>query len=124
MFSRPVFKRAALLTSSAAVALVGLAGTATAATSAPYLAYGSQGDGVRCVQAAVNWSHVAPTRLEEDGIWGDRTQSGVVTFQTAKLGGAQADGVVGPDTGDKMLAVLGQNPAMYEFCYDVLPSHY
>ncbi|MER6097487.1 peptidoglycan-binding domain-containing protein [Streptomyces sp. NPDC001728] len=124
MFSRPVFKRAALLTSSVALAVVSLAGTASAVPSAPYVAYGDQGDGVRCVQAAVVWSHTSSARLEEDGIWGDRTQAGVLDFQRAKLGSSQADGVVGPNTGDKMLAVLGQNPAMYEFCYDVLPSHY
>ncbi|MFC9397322.1 peptidoglycan-binding protein [Streptomyces sp. NPDC057027] len=124
MFSRPVFRRAALLASSVAVAMVSLAGTADAGTSAPYLSYGSRGDGVKCVQTAVNWAHAVSVPLEIDGIWGERTQWGVVGFQRWKLGDSQADGIVGPDTGDKMMAILSQNPAMADFCYDVLPTHY
>ncbi|MFD8205442.1 peptidoglycan-binding protein [Streptomyces sp. NPDC059695] len=124
MSSRPVLKRAALLSSAAAVALVTFAGTAGASTSAPYLSYGSRGDGVTCVQAAVNLAHAVSVPLEIDGAWGDRTQAGVVAFQRWKLGDSQADGVVGPDTGDRMMQVLSQAPALAEQCYDYLPTHH
>ncbi|MFF8377239.1 peptidoglycan-binding protein [Streptomyces sp. NPDC015661] len=124
MSHRPTLRRAALLTSSVAVALVTCAGTASADTSAPYLSYGSRGEGVKCVQAAVNLAHAVSVPLEIDGVWGERTQWGVVGFQRWKLGDSQADGIVGPTTGDKMMEVLSQAPALADQCYDYLPTHY
>ncbi|MFE5593116.1 peptidoglycan-binding protein [Streptomyces sp. NPDC056549] len=124
MSSHPVLTRAALLTSAVATALVTFAGTASASPSAPYLGYGSQGEGVKCVQIAVNWANAYPVHLAEDGVWGDQTQRGVVAFQRWKLGDAQADGVVGPNTGDKVMQILNQAPALAEQCYDYVPTHY
>ena len=124
MFSHPALTRAALLLSATAVAVTGLAGTASARPGAPYLSYGSQGEGVKCAQIAVNWANAFPVNLAEDGIWGEQTQWGVVAFQRWKLGDSQADGVVGPNTGDRMLETLREyNMATANYCYQYLPSH-
>lgn len=48
----------------------------------------------------------------------------MIAFQNWKLGDSQADGVVGPNTGDQMLETLREyNPVTANHCYKYLPSH-
>ncbi|MFJ9693915.1 peptidoglycan-binding protein [Kitasatospora sp. NPDC101183] len=99
----------ALLLSTAAVA-----GTAQASTTAPYLGYGrtTSGTGVWCVQHLVNnWLHLSgqPT-IDQDSQWGPKTDAAVRTFQASVLGSSQADGIVGPQTGTRLLNVDWNDP--------------
>ncbi|MFJ5779536.1 peptidoglycan-binding protein [Streptomyces sp. NPDC093094] len=124
MSFHPLVKKAALLAASVTVAVTGSAGIAGASTSAPYLQYGSRGEGVKCVQIAVNWANAFQVELAEDGIWGKQTQYAVVAFQRWKLGDSQADGIVGPNTGDKLMETLREyNVATANYCYRYLPTH-
>lgn len=119
-----VFKRGAVVVASAAVAVAGFAGTASAKPGVPDLSYGSQGMGVKCVQLAVNWANAFPLDLDVDGVWGKQTQYGVVAFQRWKLGDAQADGIVGPNTGDKMYdALRAHDDKTAAYCLAYLPTH-
>ncbi|NEC69937.1 peptidoglycan-binding domain-containing protein [Streptomyces sp. SID9727] len=127
----PKAARAAAVT-GAALAAVALAGPAQASTSAGYVAYGDTGTAVRCVQTAVNVSNVQGD-IAVDGIWGARTETAVKTFQLINIWGVDpahgdpvfltADGVVGPYTGDVMLAYIADNaPGMKATCSAVLPT--
>jgi peptidoglycan hydrolase-like protein with peptidoglycan-binding domain len=66
---------------------------------------GSTGEGVRCVQFAVNnlWAHLHSGQriLDEDGIFGKNTEDGVMWFQD--ITDNEMDGVVGPDTGTDII---------------------
>ncbi|MGW6389847.1 hypothetical protein ACWFR1_04935 [Streptomyces sp. NPDC055103] len=47
-----------------------------------------------------------------------------MAFQRWKLGDSRADGIVGPNTGDKMMETLRQyNQATANYCYRYLPTH-
>jgi peptidoglycan hydrolase-like protein with peptidoglycan-binding domain len=67
-----------------------------------FLQQGSSGNSVRNLQAMLN--HVMSTQpgLVADGIFGPKTRSRVVEFQSkVKIG---ADGIVGPITGKMLLS--------------------
>ncbi|MEU9045960.1 MULTISPECIES: peptidoglycan-binding domain-containing protein [unclassified Kitasatospora] len=102
----------------AAVALTlstaALAGTAQASTTAPYLGYNhtTSGTGVWCVQHLVNdyLRLSGEATISEDSQWGPQTDAAVRNFQQAVLGSSQADGVVGPRTGSKLMNVDWTDP--------------
>ncbi|WP_042381859.1 peptidoglycan-binding domain-containing protein [Streptacidiphilus melanogenes] len=90
-----------------ALSTVALAGTAQASTSAPWLGYGhtTSGTGVWCVQHLVNdYLRLSgrPT-IAEDSQWGPQTEGAVRGFQQAVYGNLQVDGIVGPQTGSKLM---------------------
>ncbi|MEU6864832.1 peptidoglycan-binding domain-containing protein [Streptomyces sp. NPDC046876] len=97
--------RAGVLAATAALAAAGLAGTAQASTGASYVGrgYAEQGDGVWCVQHLAN--DLARQRgratVKEDGYWGPKTEAQVRWFQGQFS--LNADGIVGPKTGDHLL---------------------
>ncbi|WP_051711414.1 peptidoglycan-binding domain-containing protein [Streptomyces sp. NRRL S-350] len=99
---RGLVAAAALTLSTAA-----LAGTAQASTTAPWLGYNhtTSGTGVWCVQHLVNdyLRLSGEATILEDGQWGPNTDSAVRDFQQNVLGSSQADGVVGPKTGSKLM---------------------
>jgi peptidoglycan hydrolase-like protein with peptidoglycan-binding domain len=101
---------------AASVAAVALAGTASASTSAPHILYGSRGEGVKCVQAALNdYDHAG---LHEDGIDGPATTAAIRHFQREM--GLTADGIVGPRTGD-FIWTINSGDGAYS-CYDYVPT--
>ncbi|WP_045692495.1 peptidoglycan-binding domain-containing protein [Streptomyces rubellomurinus] len=99
---RGLVAAAALTLSTAA-----LAGTAQASTTAAWLGYGhtTSGTGVWCVQHLVNDYRRAAgeAAIGEDSQWGPQTDGAVREFQQVVLGSSQADGVVGPATGSKLM---------------------
>ncbi|MER7585651.1 peptidoglycan-binding domain-containing protein [Kitasatospora sp. NPDC097691] len=99
---RGLVAAAALTLSTAA-----LAGTAQASTTAPWLGYNhvTSGTGVWCVQHLVNDYRRASGQdpIDEDGQWGPQTDGAVRNFQQVSLGSSQADGIVGPATGSKLM---------------------
>ncbi|MFE6868744.1 peptidoglycan-binding protein [Kitasatospora sp. NPDC057692] len=103
---------AALATAGASV--LGLTGSANAVPGAAYLGYGhtTSGTGVWCVQHLVNDYLRLGGRatIAEDGQWGPKTDAAVRSFQQGVLGSGQADGVVGPQTGSKLMNVDWTDP--------------
>ncbi|MFB7336840.1 peptidoglycan-binding domain-containing protein [Streptomyces adustus] len=71
-------------------------------TSEPTLRYGATGSAVQQLQCelnySLNWENFPA--MDEDGIWGDITQSRVVKFQSCA--GLSVDGAVGPKTWAKL----------------------
>ncbi|MEU3567861.1 peptidoglycan-binding protein [Kitasatospora sp. NPDC036755] len=98
----------------AGASVLGVAGSADAAPGAPYLGYGhtTSGTGVWCVQHLVNdWLRLGGrSTIDEDGQWGPKTDGAVRYFQQSILGSAQADGVVGPQTGNKLMNIDWTDP--------------
>ena len=70
------------------------------------LAFGSVGNDVTQLQQQLNTLPSKQTTLATDGQFGGKTRSRVVEFQSGT--GLTADGVVGPITWDKLLALLAQ----------------
>ena len=69
----------------------------------PTLSIGSQGPSVRALQEQLNLVEPAPDpRLDPDGIFGEQTLHAVETFQEAR--GLDADGIVGPNTREALVA--------------------
>ncbi|MCD2187846.1 peptidoglycan-binding domain-containing protein [Actinomycetospora soli] len=111
---------------AAAVSLGSLAtaGTASAAENVPYIGpdstslelngypgfVGNSGFAVECVQRAL--------LAKPDGDYGQETYEAIKTFQ--KLHGLEVDGVVGPQTGDRLIPSLPD--AYKDSCYDVIPT--
>ncbi|MFD9688929.1 peptidoglycan-binding protein [Kitasatospora sp. NPDC059088] len=130
--------RKRIATTLATAALAGAAltagtGTADATPGASYITQGQNGFQVYCVQVGINWAtwssaHVWPV----DGSFGPDTLAQLQQFQHDS--GLKADGIVGPDTGDKLWQALqidiskNNNPQSgyglpVSSCYDVLPTH-
>ena len=82
---------------------------AHAATGLNYLEEGSYGAGVACAQWAENWyldpqyPHVP---IAVDGSFGPKTYAETKWFQEQE--GLSQDGVIGPQTGGKVIAVINQ----------------
>lgn len=70
------------------------------------LAFGSVGNDVTQLQQQLNTLPSKQTTLATDGQFGGKTRSRVVEFQSGT--GLAADGMVGPITWDKLLALLAQ----------------
>ncbi|MFF1872860.1 peptidoglycan-binding protein [Kitasatospora herbaricolor] len=91
----------------AVIAAASLAATTTPASANPgvrNVRYGDTSQGVRCVQHALNKWNVSFGRaanLAEDSVFGDATLREVKYFQDDQ--GLDADGVVGPRTGNYLL---------------------
>lgn len=79
--------------------------------SLPTLRKGDESGTVRRLQQMLNvfvghgeeGSHVVP--LQEDGIFGPKTEQGVKTFQGQDAGSLTVDGIVGPKTWTKLLSM-------------------
>ncbi len=93
---------------AAAALLLGVAAPAAMANpSARYIRYGDSGRAVQCVQHALNeWNldFNRPSDLAEDGVFGNDTRNMVKYFQGIQ--GLDADGVVGPRTGNFLVTEL------------------
>jgi peptidoglycan hydrolase-like protein with peptidoglycan-binding domain len=106
--AKHVFKRVGIAV-TAILAVVGFAGSAQAAT---YIHYGDRGNAVFCVQDALARDGYT---LQGDGIFGNDTLNRLEQFQTKH--GLSADGVVGPQTGSALYALLdGQSLPETEMC--------
>jgi len=67
-----------------------------------YVQQGSTGNAVKDLQTMLNFTMGAQPALAVDGIFGPKTRSRIVEFQSkAKIG---ADGIVGPITGKMLLS--------------------
>ncbi|MER7702564.1 peptidoglycan-binding domain-containing protein [Kitasatospora sp. NPDC097605] len=114
-------------------ALTASAGTADAATGASYITQGQVGFQVYCVQVGINWATWSNAYVSTvDGDFGPDTLKQVKQLQADS--GLSADGVVGPDTGDRLWSALqyaisrnGNITTKYGVplgnCYNVLPTH-
>ncbi|MGW3205723.1 peptidoglycan-binding domain-containing protein [Streptomyces sp. NPDC001135] len=112
---------AAAATAVAFAALVTVSGTAQAKPGVANLRYGATGQGVRCVQLAIQEAGMGTVSdlVTVDGVWGPRTQDGVIEFQEHH--GIRADGVVGPVTGQYMYELL-RDDLYHQKCYNYLPT--
>ncbi|MFD5465867.1 peptidoglycan-binding protein [Kitasatospora sp. NPDC127059] len=103
-------KRAAAV-AAAAAALLTVSGTASANTNAGYVGPGQANNwtAVQCVQHDINVFIDARggwyPKLKEDGYWGPNTDNAIRWFQNSLISYTKsADGIVGPLTGDMVLA--------------------
>ncbi|MFB7613315.1 peptidoglycan-binding protein [Kitasatospora sp. NPDC056181] len=119
--SRTVRALGAVGLACAVVGTVG-GGTAQAAKGAPYIRYGAQGEAVKCVQRAVKWAGMGTVGelVTIDGVWGPRTEDAVEEFQ--QRSGLSADGVVGPQTGQRMWHVIDMESEGFDRCFTLLPT--
>ncbi len=102
-----------------AVLATTLIGTAEARVGAPYIRYGSTGEGVKCVQVAMNASNMGS--LAVDGIFGSQTLSAVKRFQAWY--GYSVDGIVGPTTGQSVYHWdLSTSQGYGDWCYNFVPT--
>ncbi|MFI9362999.1 peptidoglycan-binding protein [Kitasatospora sp. NPDC053057] len=126
--------KAATATAVAGATLVTLAGPASANPNAPTIGYGNvtSGAAVWCVQHNFNyfinnWTNHAFPNIAEDSQWGPETNAAIVWFQKYKE--LQPDGLVGPQTGERVL-ILGDpyytgNDTYYpqnSYCWKYIPS--
>ncbi|MEV8527216.1 peptidoglycan-binding domain-containing protein [Streptomyces sp. NPDC052000] len=114
-------------------AITAATGTASAATGASYISQGQNGFQVYCVQVGINWSTWSNAYVSNvDGSFGPDTLNQVQQLQ--RDAGLNPDGVVGPDTGDRLWQSLqvaisknGNINTKYGVplgnCYQVLPTH-
>jgi peptidoglycan hydrolase-like protein with peptidoglycan-binding domain len=107
------------LIGSAALFATLAAGTASASPTAPYIREGSVGDGVTCVQDALIWDSIYAPSTGDDGIDGPETNAAIRSFQNAN--GLVVDGIVGPATGTKLLAIDDAHGET--LCYNVVPTY-
>ncbi|MEV4739426.1 peptidoglycan-binding domain-containing protein [Streptomyces sp. NPDC049555] len=117
--------KAGLVVGTAALVAGGLGGTANAAEGAGYVGYGhtTSGSAVWCVQHQVNSiaAKVGRAQVAEDGKWGPRTDAQVRWYQSWV--GLDSDGVVGPRTGDYLLAYGDQYyGGLNGYCTSLIPS--
>lgn len=99
----------------AAAAALALAPSASASTTAPYIRYGSSGNGVWCVQYALNTQGY---NLTEDSKFGPKTLAAVKSFQRHTY--LHVDGIVGPLTGDEIVGADSSFNAAW--CDSVVPT--
>ncbi len=117
--------KAGLALGTAALVAGGLGGTANAAEGVGYIGYGNttRGDGVWCVQHQVNSfaAKVGRGQIAEDGQWGPNTKNQIVWFQDWM--GLGKDGIVGPETGNKLLRYGDQYyGGLNGYCTGKIPS--
>ncbi|MFF8413049.1 peptidoglycan-binding domain-containing protein [Streptomyces omiyaensis] len=125
---RTFVRRAAVLAATLGLAAAASSTTAGASTTASYIGdgYPNNTHGVWCVQEIANnwyegWGPGSP-RIAEDGIWGPRTKQALQQFQEAF--GVKPDGVVGPQTGYRLLTSDPADPYQGRngYCYGYLPT--
>ncbi|MGA5818330.1 peptidoglycan-binding domain-containing protein [Kitasatospora sp. NPDC094028] len=122
-------RRGLVAVAGLALSTAALTGTAQASTTAPWLGYGytTSGDGVKCVQHLVNDYRRAAGLVDitEDSQWGPQTDDAVRNFQQVILGSSQADGIVGPATGSKLLNYDWNDPAAGPngYCQPFVPTY-
>jgi hypothetical protein len=119
--------RAAVVAGAALLSVCALAGSASASTGASYIGYGhtTSGTSVWCVQHLVNdYRRLAGEPLiDEDSSWGPQTFGAVEEFQHNVYGNLQVDGVVGPQTGNKLLNIDWTDQyANTGGCYGYIPT--
>ena len=113
MTRRNKLRRAAgIAAAAAAIGGLGVTGVASASTvqraapsQGPVIGYGATGQGVKCVQDAMDWAWengLIDTNPSVDGIYGLTTKKAVEQFQAAVE--LKVDGIVGVRTGDAMIA--------------------
>jgi peptidoglycan hydrolase-like protein with peptidoglycan-binding domain len=113
---RHTLVRATAATVVAAVASVGMAATVQAKPGVANLRWGSWGDGVLCVQMALNRADGAG--LAEDRNFGPRTDVAVRVFQQKR--GLTPDGIVGPNTGNEIYK--WDDWINHPWCYNYIPT--
>ncbi|WP_236653683.1 peptidoglycan-binding domain-containing protein [Streptacidiphilus melanogenes] len=133
--------RVGITMGAAALALAASAVGAHASTTASWIGdgYPNNTHGVWCVQHSLNYFQrtVGPAMkyqipvIAEDGIWGPQTKRAVVLFQEdMAVGNLQADGVVGPKTGDALIETGDQYYNGYNgeyatgYCADYVPTEF
>ncbi|MFG2142870.1 peptidoglycan-binding protein [Streptomyces sp. NPDC048696] len=119
--------RAAAVAGATIFAVGAMAGSASASTGASYVGYGhvTSGTPVWCVQHLVNDYRRAAgeTPISEDNSWGPQTDAAVREFQSVVNGNLQVDGVVGPQTGNKLLNYDWTDQyANKGYCYGYVPT--
>ncbi|HJD83029.1 peptidoglycan-binding domain-containing protein [Kitasatospora aureofaciens] len=117
---RNLFKRGAVTAGAAFLAVSVLGGVAHADPGVPYIKPSQRSQAVSCVQQGLR---DAGYNIDVDGIYGQATYSALTDFQAQR--GLQADGIVGPRTGDRLyydyLAKSG-NVVQIEECGYLIPT--
>ncbi|WP_406061828.1 peptidoglycan-binding protein [Streptomyces sp. NBC_01077] len=118
--------RAGAVAATTALAALALSGSAQAQPGAAYIGYGQANgwNAVRCVQIGLNGiireSYATQHELiSVDGVFGPETDEAIRYVQARRLGSAEADGIVGPRTGD---LVMRYTFASFESCYPYVPT--
>lgn len=115
--------RGGVVAASAAVLIATNAVSAGAQPGVRNIRYGDSGNGVHCVQMALNlWgrAHDGWTgRISEDAPFGEETRGALLNFQ--RQNNLSADAVVGPRTGN-ILYYNYLKPAGYAWCYYQVPT--
>ncbi|MFI6644254.1 peptidoglycan-binding protein [Streptomyces sp. NPDC050504] len=111
-----------------AASLLVSAGPAAAWVDAPNIRYGATGEQALCVQVGIDSMDNNDIYTYPDGQFGPDTLRAVKKFQA--YWGLQQDGVVGRDTGTKMLEMMildgkrnGNDYSWHWRCQNVLPRH-
>ncbi|MGW2525079.1 peptidoglycan-binding domain-containing protein [Streptomyces sp. NPDC001617] len=133
-----MYRKLAAAAAALAAGLMAMAGAqpASASTSVATIGYGSSNHfGVACVQWAVDWYLDDGSPIAIDGYYGDDTLAAIKEFQRQE--GLTRDGLVGPKTGNKVIAVINQyldynddwnftgwSPHYLSDCYDHVRTSY
>ncbi|MGW6393513.1 peptidoglycan-binding domain-containing protein [Streptomyces sp. NPDC055103] len=119
--------RVGVVAATTAMAALALSGSAQAQPGAGYIGYGygNSPAAVKCVQRGLNMiisDHYASEHdlISVDSAFGPETDEAIRFVQYRQLGAAEADGVVGPKTGDLLMRYLAA--WYYGECYPVLPT--
>ncbi|MCX4983235.1 peptidoglycan-binding protein [Streptomyces sp. NBC_00572] len=118
--------RVAVGVAATTLAALALPGSAQAQPGAGYIGYGqaNQPTAVWCVQKALNIiisDHFATQHdlISVDSAFGPETDEAIRYVQYRMLGAADADGIVGPRTGD---LIMRQHTFDYQKCYPYVPT--
>ncbi|MEV0536638.1 peptidoglycan-binding domain-containing protein [Kitasatospora sp. NPDC050463] len=124
-----VGRQARLATTVGALALASVLASsspASAWTLEPYIRYGATGDPALCVQLGIDSMDNRDIWTYPDGQFGSDTLRALKAFQS--YWGLEADGVVGPATGTKLMDMIYMDARRSSsvgntWCYTHLPTY-
>ncbi|MFC9591889.1 peptidoglycan-binding protein [Streptomyces sp. NPDC056944] len=118
--------RAGLVAAATALAALALPASAQAQPGASYVGYGQANNAtaVKCVQNGLNniiSDHYAAQHdlISVDSVFGPETDEAIRYVQYRMLGASEADGVVGPRTGD---LIMRYEFGWYTSCFPYVPT--
>ncbi|MFJ4186678.1 peptidoglycan-binding protein [Kitasatospora sp. NPDC089509] len=118
--SKNLFQRGAVAAGAAFLAVTVFGGVAHADPGVAYIKPSQHSQAVSCVQQGLR---DAGYNIDVDGKYGDATYKALTDFQSNR--GLQADGIVGPKTGDRLYydyLAKSQNVVQIEACGYLIPT--